>query len=603
MGWRGDKFLLFNLFANKISMIPNKNLLDILIKNGKITPAMAESVLGEAESLGRPAESILTEKRTISEEEIGKAKSEYHKIPLKIFNKDEKVPLEILNSIPEEFARNNKIVSFSKEGETLLVGMLNPDDVRAQEALRLVAKQKRINIGVYLVTASALNTLWQGYRSFEERVKEVSDVLDVLKKQNKSGYLLPQQRIVRIDEASGAVAEEAPVIKLVSTILQQAINARASDVHIEPQRTKLKVRFRVDGDLKSVLDLPLELHPPVISRIKILSDLKIDENRVPQDGRFRTMIDNKEVDYRVSTFPTALGEKVAIRVLDPSAGLRSITDLGVNDYHLVDLNDAMDRPFGMILVTGPTGSGKSTTLYAVLQKMNNEGINIVSLEDPVEYFVEGVNQSQVKPEIGYDFASGLRQIVRQDPDVIMVGEIRDNETAALAVHAALTGHIVLSTLHTNNAVGVIPRLMDMKVESFLLPSSLILMMAQRLVGRLCEKCKKKTPLTGSLLEAVEKELAVLPSEIKERYNIKKPYEIYVPQGCEVCNYKGIKGRIGIYEMLKMTPELEQVILKDPTETSLVAAAKKQGMISLRQDGIIKAMGGLVSLEEILKETR
>jgi len=427
--------------------------------------------------------------------------------------------------------------------------------------------------------------------------------LDVFKKQNKSGYLLPQQKIVRIDEASGSIAEEAPVIKLVSTILQQAINARASDVHIEPQRTKLKVRFRVDGDLKSVLDLPLELHPPIVSRIKILSDLKIDETRVPQDGRFRTMIDNKEVDYRVSTFPTALGEKVAIRVLDPSAGLRSITDLGVNDYHLTLLGEAMDKPFGMILVTGPTGSGKTTTLYAVLQKMNNEGINIVSLEDPVEYFVEGVNQSQVKPEIGYDFASGLRQIVRQDPDVIMVGEIRDDETAALAVHAALTGHIVLSTLHTNNAVGVVPRLMDMKVESFLLPSSLILMMAQRLVGRLCEKCKKKTVLSGSLLEAVEKELAILPSDVKERYNIKKPYEVYLPQGCEACNYKGIKGRIGIYEMLKMTPELEEAILKDPTETSLLTAARKQGMISLRQDGVIKAMQGLVSLEEILKETR
>ena len=584
-------------------MIPNKNLLDILIKNGKITPAIAESVLREAESLGRPVENVLTDKRTISEEEIGKAKSEFHKIPLKIFNKDEKIPLEILNFIPEEFARNNKIVSFGKEGETLLVGMLNPDDVRAQEALRLVAKQKRINIGVYLVTASALNNLWQGYRSFEERVKEVSDVLDVFKKQNKSGYLLPQQKIVRIDEVSGSIAEEAPVIKLVSTILQQAINARASDVHIEPQRTKLKVRFRVDGDLKSVLDLPLELHPPIVSRIKILSDLKIDETRVPQDGRFRTMIDNKEVDYRVSTFPTALGEKVAIRVLDPSAGLRSITDLGVNDYHLTLLGEAMDKPFGMILVTGPTGSGKTTTLYAVLQKMNNEGINIVSLEDPVEYFVEGVNQSQVKPEIGYDFASGLRQIVRQDPDVIMVGEIRDDETAALAVHAALTGHIVLSTLHTNNAVGVVPRLMDMKVESFLLPSSLILMMAQRLVGRLCEKCKKKTVLSGSLLEAVEKELAILPSDVKERYNIKKPYEVYLPQGCEACNYKGIKGRIGIYEMLKMTPELEEAILKDPTETSLLTAARKQGMISLRQDGVIKAMQGLVSLEEILKETR
>jgi type IV pilus assembly protein PilB len=583
-------------------MIPNKNLLDILIKNGKITPAIAESVLREAESLGRSVEVVLTDKKTISEEEIGKAKSEYHKIPLKIFKKDEKILPEVLNFIPEEFAKANKIVSFGKEGETLLVGMLNPDDIRAQEALRLVAKQRKINIGVYLVTLSDLNALWQGYRSFEERVKEVSDVLDVFKKQKGGGYLLPQQKIVRIDDASGAVAEEAPVIKLVSTILQQAVNGRASDIHIEPQRTKLKVRFRVDGDLKPVLDLPLDLHPPVISRIKILSDLKIDETRVPQDGRFRTVIDNKEIDYRVSTFPTALGEKVAIRVLDPSSGLRNVTDLGVNDYHLAILSEALDKPFGMILVTGPTGSGKSTTLYAVLQKMNNEGVNIVSLEDPVEYFVEGVNQSQVKPEIGYDFASGLRQIVRQDPDIIMVGEIRDNETAALAVHAALTGHIVLATLHTNNAIGVIPRLMDMKVEPFLLPASLILMMAQRLVGRLCEKCKKKTVLSGSLLEAVEKELALLPSDIKEKYNIKKPYEVYLPEGCEACNYKGIKGRIGIYEMLKMTPEMQEAILKDPSENSLSVIAKKQGMISLRQDGIIKAMQGLVSLDEILKET-
>ncbi|HOX21398.1 MAG TPA: GspE/PulE family protein [Candidatus Paceibacterota bacterium] len=583
-------------------MISNKSLTDTLLKNGKITSAIADSVLKEAESLNRPVEDIINEKRIVSEEELGQAKSEFFKVPLKTFKKDEAVAPEILNFIPEEVAKTHKLVAFARDKDTVLVGMLQPDDVRAQEVLRFIAKQKKVNIGIYLITPTALYDLSRGYRTFDTRVKEVTEALDIFKRQSKSSYLLPQQRIVKIEEASGLIAEEAPVIKLVSTILHQAAAERASDIHIEPQRSRLRVRFRIDGDLKNVLNLPLELQAPIVSRIKILSELKIDESRVPQDGRFRTLIDNKEIDFRVSTFPTAVGEKVAIRLLDASVGLKTISDLGVRDYHLKLLKTAMDKPFGMILATGPTGSGKTTSLYAILGTLNKEDVNVVSLEDPVEYFMEGINQSQVKPEIGYDFASGLRQIVRQDPDIIMVGEIRDNETAALAVHAALTGHLVLSTLHTNDAIGVVSRLIDMKVEPFLLPSSLILMMSQRLVGRLCDNCKKKVIASGSLLEEIKKILSGLPTALKEKLAVKEPIEIYLPQGCEACNYKGTKGRIGIFEMLEMTPELAEAILKDPTESNLTLVAKKQGMITLRQDGLIKALDGVVSIDEILKET-
>lgn len=606
----GTEFYSYIFFAqqaslknlNKIRMIPNKTLLDILLKNQKITQAIGDNVLKEADSLGRLAEDVIIEKRIVSEEEVGKAKSEYFKIPLRIFKPDEVVSNQVLNIIPEEVAKTHKLVAFGKDKDTVMVAMLNPDDLRAQEVLRFIAKQKKVNIGVYLITPTDLSNLWRTYRTFDSRVKEITEALDIFKKQVKTAYLLPQQRLVKIEEASGAIAEEAPVIKLVSIILHQAVNERASDIHIEPQLSKLRVRFRIDGDLKNILTLPLELQPPIVSRIKILSELKIDETRVPQDGRFRTVIDNKEIDYRVSTFPTAVGEKVAIRVLDPAAGLRNISDLGINFYHADMLTEAINKPFGMILSTGPTGSGKTTTLYAVLRSLNNEDVNIVSLEDPVEYFVEGVNQSQVKPEIGYDFASGLRQIVRQDPDVILVGEIRDKETASLAVQAALTGHIVLSTLHTNNAIGVIPRLIDMQVEPFLLPPSLLLMIAQRLVGRLCNDCKKKVPATGSLLEMIKKNMASLPSELKEKLKIKEPYEIYLPQGCETCHYKGVRGRIGIFEMLKMTKELEEAILKDPSGENLTNIAKNQGMLTLRQDGIIKALSGLVSIDEIVKET-
>ncbi len=582
-------------------MIPNKTLLELLVKNNKIDQATADKLLKDSQTLNQSVEEIIYERNLVSQNEIAKIKSEYYKIPTKYFTKEDIIPNEVLNIIPEEVARTHQMVAFKKEGDTLHVGMLFPDDQQAQDILKFIAKQRKLNIAIYLVTKSDLENIWKNYRSFATRLKEIQDSVEIFKRQSKPSHQLYQQRVVRIDEASGIIAEEAPIIKIVSTVLEEAVESNSSDIHIEPMRNKLRIRFRLDGELKEVLSLPLELQPAIVARIKILSDLKIDETRIPQDGRFRTILDNKEIDFRVATFPTALGEKVAIRVLNPYVGLKTIDDLGVRAYHKILIEEAIAKPFGMILATGPTGSGKTTTLYAILQGLNKEAVNIVSLEDPVEYFIEGLNQSQVKPEIGYDFASGLRQIVRQDPDIIMVGEIRDNETAALAVHAALTGHLVLSTLHTNNAIGVIPRLIDMKIEPYLLPASLILMMAQRLVGRLCDHCKQKVEATGSLKEEIEKSIAALPKELREKYQ-KDKYEIYLPQGCKECNYKGIKGRMPLFEVLKMTPSLEEIVLKDPSAANLQQEAEKQGMVTLRQDGIIKALEGLISIDEVLKET-
>ena len=405
--------------------------------------------------------------------------------------------------------------------------------------------------------------------------------------------------MVKLEETA-ATSEDAPIIRIVAKTFSEAVQRGSSDVHIEPLENYLRIRFRIDGKLKEEMALPIELAQSIISRVKIISNLKIDETRIPQDGRFRTQILGREIDFRVSTFPTPLGEKAAIRVLDPSTGLKSFGQLGLDGKNLEIVKEGLARPFGMILVTGPTGSGKTTTIYALLQTLNNDSVNILSLEDPVEYLVPGVNQSQVRPEINYDFASGLREILRQDPDIIMVGEIRDNETGGLAVHAALTGHIVLSTLHTNNAVGVIPRLIDMKIEPFLIPSSLNLMVSQRLVGRLCQDCKKSETAPPEIQKIIKKELADLPAETTSAYQ--EPYKIYHSEGCPKCQGRGIVGRIAIFEVFRMSNELQEIINTKPTAQRILEEAKRQGMVTLRQDGVLKALSGLVSVEDIIRET-
>lgn len=570
-----------------------KQLIDNLIAGGFLTVEMADKLSKDAVLLGRSIEQLLYERRLAPEEEVAKIKSQLLKIPYRKVNPDE-ITKELLANIPEEVSRNYKVIPFSKSKDLLVVGMVSPTDPQAQEALRFVAKQQKINLGVYLITPGDFDLVLRKYSPYKDEVEAAIKSLNI-----KGGkFASAGERLVMLEEGA-AVSDEAPIIRLVASTLKEAVNLGASDIHIEPQRTVLRIRFRIDGALREVNKLPVELHQPIISRIKVLANLKLDETRIPQDGRFRTVVFGRDIDFRVATFPTPAGEKAALRVLDPTIGLKNLENLGLLGRNATIIKENIEKPYGLILITGPTGSGKSTTLYALLQLLNNPDTNIISLEDPVEYYIDGVNQSQVHPEIGYDFASGLRQILRQDPDVIMVGEIRDVETAQLTIHAALTGHIVLSTLHTNNAVSVIPRLIDMKVDSFLLPSSLNLIIAQRLVSRLCQQCKKSEPATGKVAEVIKKELEKMPAEVKSKY---KDIKIYRSPGCKACNNKGISGRMAIVEVLRMTPELQEVVSAGFTEAKLLEEAKRQGMITMRQDGVLKALEGLVGMEEVLRET-
>lgn len=568
-------------------------LAEALVKKGLLTDDAAKKLLIEARDSRKNIEDLIYFKRILDQDKLAALKSEILKIPFQKISVDS-VSDAVLKNIPQETATTYKVVPLRKEGNLLVVGMVDPTNVRAQEALRFIAKEQGISLGVYIITPADWELILRKYSSYKS---EIEQALRMLNLKSIKGI---NQNFVSLEE--GGVAEEAPIIRIVASTLKNAVAENASDIHIEPQRLRTRIRFRVDGRLQERASLPIELHHPIVSRIKVLSDLKIDEMRVPQDGRFRTIIFGRDIDFRVATFPTPAGEKVALRVLDPTVGLKGVENLGLQDQSAELVKEAIKKPFGMVLVTGPTGSGKTTTLYALLQILNGEDSNIVSLEDPVEYFVEGVNQSQVHPEIGYDFSSGLREILRQDPDVIMVGEIRDTETAQLAVHAALTGHIVLSTLHTNNALGVIPRLIDMGVDSFLLPSALNLMIAQRLIRRLCENCKTSAEAPADVQKIITEEINKLPAKAKSMVEFKAPYKTYTAPGCKVCGGKGTTGRIAIFEVLAMNRGIAEAISGEVSEIKIADEAKKQGMITMRQDGILKALRGRVSIEEILRET-
>ena len=582
-------------------MIQEELFLSILIQRQLISETQAKQILQEAKSLDKRAEEVIYSKKLVEEKTVAQIKSELFKLPIKFFEKNEIIPRDVLHLIPEDTARHYKFIAFKKEEDTLSIGMVFPDDIRAQEAVKFILNRLNLKFKVFIITPSDLKLALSQYQTFIEEFNQLlSDFQKKFAAQAKKE--ISSYKLVDLESTQGVVSEEAPIIKLFASILKYAVRSRASDIHLEPERNVLRVRFRIDGNLSTALSLPLMVHPAIISRIKIMANLKIDETRIPQDGRFFTIVDDKEIDFRISTFPTALGEKVAIRILDPSVGLKSIHELGLEGKNLEILEKEVLKPYGMILITGPTGSGKTTTLYAILQVLNQEKVNIVSLEDPVEYTIEGINQSQVLPEIGYTFARGLRHMVRQDPDIIMVGEIRDKETAELAVQSALTGHLVLSTLHTNNAIGVIPRLIDLGVEPFLIPSSLNLMIAQRLARRLCPDCKVRVLANEVEAKIIEEGLKDLPLQTKEKLPFHPPYYIYKSQGCQTCNKKGYLGRIGLFEILQMTKEVEEIVLTQPSQEKLTNEAKRQGMITLRQDGIIKVLEGVVSLEEVLSIT-
>ncbi len=550
-------------------------------------------------SSGNALEEIILAEKILQEDALFRAKSEALGIPLRGGDIQE-IPSEVLQLVPEDSARYYHMIPLSHKEQMLEVGMVYPEDSKAQEALKFLARQGNFVYRVSLISLSAFEILMRQYRNVKS---EMERALEELEQEIKTKSSTARREAAM----SQRLVEEAPITRMVAVIIRTAVEGKASDIHVEPMADRVRVRFRSLGELHASLSLPARAHQGIIARIKILSNMRIDETRIPQDGRFSTTIDGKQIDFRVATFPTPLGEKVAIRVLDPGMGLKSFEDLGLDGKNLTKIKAAVKKPFGLILVTGPTGSGKSTTLYAVLQHINREGINIVTLEDPVEYFIPGVNHSQIRPEIGYDFASGLRQILRQDPNVIMVGEVRDGETASLVIHAALTGHIVLSTLHTNNALGVIPRIVDMGVDKYLIPATLNLALAQRLVRRLCETCREKIKPEKAIREIIEQELAAFPAEEKQEVEARigkdgKDMYIFIPKGCRKCGNAGYTGRVGMFEVFLMTDRVTDIVLRELSEIKLAQEAKEQGMRTMRQDGILKVLDGVTTIEEVIRVT-
>ncbi|MBI2038925.1 MAG: type II/IV secretion system protein [Candidatus Niyogibacteria bacterium] len=562
---------------------------DRLVERGLITERDALGVKREAADDAAFERLLLA--RGVSESDVLGVKSEFYGVPA-FELQGSKVNAEVLKNIPEESARHYRFIPLGIRDGVLELGMADPSNIEAREAIKFIAAKNNIPYKIYVISASDLNAVLEEYKSLGGEVTKVLSEFELA----VSGEKLT---IPTLEAAENVLVEEAPVTKMVAVIIRHATEGKASDIHIEPSRDKLRVRFRVDGVLYTSLILPMAIHESLVSRIKIMTKLLLDEKRKPQDGRFSAQVDQRQIDFRVSTFPTAFGEKVAVRILDPETAILSLPELGLEGENLSAVEEALARPYGMILVTGPTGSGKTTTLYAMLQTLNRERYNIVSLEDPIEYNIEGVNQSQVRPEIGYTFANGLRSILRQDPDIMLVGEIRDKETAELAIHSALTGHLVLSTLHTNDAIGAVTRLMDMGVEPFLLAPTLACVIGQRLVQTLCAESREPMKVEGTLEERLEAELADIPALMRKK--IELPKDVYEALPSAVCP-KGTRGRLGVFEVLSTTKEFERVILREPTQEAIQAEFRRQGRLTMREDGIMKVLDGRVGLEQLVQIT-
>ena len=571
-------------------------LIQELVKRNLVAEEKIEEYAGQAQDQNKDFGRILVEQGLVGEEDLLKIKEEVYHLPIFDLIKSKiEINMELSKVISEDVINFYQIIPFAKTEAVLRVGILNPEDINALEALKFIGEDKGLELERFLVSYKDFDRLLQSYSSI---TSEVGEALEV-KSAGEMDASKPKLEIPKTGSLDQITAD-SPVTRVVAIMVKHAVENKASDIHIEPMDSTIRVRFRIDGVLQSTLSLPKNLLSAIVTRIKILSEMKIDETRLPQDGRFSTYLDRK-IDFRVSSLPTRHGEKIVMRILDPLVGNIDLPDLGLFGRSLELVLKNIEKPFGEILITGPTGSGKSTTLYSVLKKYNKEGVNIITLEDPIEYFLEGINQSQVHEEIGYTFASGLRHILRQDPDVIMVGEIRDKETASLATNAALTGHVVLSTLHTNDTVGVIPRLIDMGVEKYLIAPTVNLAIAQRLLRKLCKKCKIKTEPNTAEKKMLDQAIKNIPAAYRKDIPSETDF-IYKPseKGCQECNGKAYKGRIAIFEVLEMTDELEQIILGQISEAKIRSEAVRQNMITMFQDGIIKVLQGTTSLEELLE---
>lgn len=576
-------FGIFRLTDGEVAFTPNGKKTEKPTKKATESNKEEPEENSNAESQAETSYDELT-KETEKNNQIGLSAIPYLDLSSKNISKD------ILAYIPEHIAKRYQIVPVEEQDGNLVVSMIDPED---RETIELIKKRTKLPLIVTLCTQDDLNHVIDQYSGLNSEVNELvensGDSLEATKEEEEAE-----------PEEATETSDHAPAAKVVDSLFKRAVREKASDIHIEPMEEEIIVRFRIDGVLRKIVTLPKMLHPAIVSRIKILSNLKIDEQRLPQDGRFQIKLNQNKIDFRISTLPTVNGEKVVARILDKSAGILTLEDLGMRGTPFETLKDNITKSHGMILVTGPTGSGKSTTLYAALDRIKNIAINIITLEDPVEYRMPGINQCQINSDIGYTFASGLRSILRQDPNVVMVGEIRDFDTANIAIHAALTGHVVLSSIHTNNAAGTIPRLIDMDIEPFLISSSVNAVVAQRLCRKVCQKCKTELELDAATSEAIQKEIDLMP---KNQQKDLKEQKFYKGKGCAACSDTGYKGRIGIYEVLPVTEKIKARCTRETSTNEFQEIAISEGMITMKQDGILKAMDGLTTIEEVWRGTK
>ena len=574
--------------------------LEHLAGQGIITDNQISEVVRLAEEKhGGNIDAMLVE-LGLDEGKLLSLKGAYFKMPTKEVDL-KLVTAETLKYIPEDAAKHYMFVPLGLTDGVLEVGIVNPDNIGALDAIQFITSNLNIPYKVFLISSSAFEGILGNYKGLSGEVDEAISEIDKEIENVDTTDIVIEERNIQAKLKPGEeerIVEDAPIIKIVAVILRHATEGNASDIHIENTGDKVKVRFRVDGVLHTSLVLPINVYAGIVARIKIMAKLRLDEKRKPQDGSFATKIAGRKVEFRVSTFPAYYGEKVVMRILDPTRGVKKLSELGLSPHNYKLMKEALAKPYGLILMTGPTGSGKSTTVYSMLNELDREKSNVVSLEDPVEYQIPDVNQSQVMPEIGYTFANGLRAILRQDPNIIMVGEIRDKETAQLAIQAALTGHLVLSTLHTNSAIGVVPRLVDMGVDPYLIAPTLILSIAQRLARVVCPDSRKEVPMDEAMKELITNQFKDLPDVYKaELPKTDKMYEITPSAECP----NGTRGRMAVFEMYAVNKEMQHVILTNPVEGEIYKVARAGGMLTMKEDAIIKSMQGMLPFQEIYNE--
>jgi type IV pilus assembly protein PilB len=579
--------------------LEQKKLEEVLVKLNLLTKEQLDQAKIESVRSGRDLDDVIESLRMLSLEDVVKAKAISMGVPY-VDLSDAKVESSILKNITKEMAKKYMAIPFGFSGNMLNVAMVNPNNI---QAIEFIERKSGFRVSPYMASSKNINRIIDQYQDLTAEVSEALKSIDTVKPIEIKSTVKGNQKEI------GDLVQDAPVTRAVNTILEYASKSHASDIHIEPWENALKIRYRIDGILRETMSLPSHIQAALVSRIKILSSMKIDEHRIPQDGRFDIDVDGHSIDVRVAVSPTVHGEKVVMRLLDKSGGVINLEELGIRGHAFSLIQEGVKRPHGMVLSTGPTGSGKTTTLYAVLTKINTPSVNIITLEDPVEYQVAGVNQIQINSAVGLTFASGLRSILRQDPDVIMVGEIRDSETADLAVQSALTGHTVLSTLHTNNASGVLPRLLDMEIEPFLIASTVSTVIGQRLVRKLCPDCKKQIKASPAQVEAITKTLGnflALAGEDPKKLGYENlptkgstEFHLYEAVGCAKCNSTGYNGRIGIFEVFNMSSGMERLVVNHATTTEIQDEAIKEGMVTMRQDGFLKALEGITTLDEVI----